>query len=166
MIKILITGGTIDKNYNCLTGELEFSKSYVPEILKQANITAVIETHTLMLKDSFDITTYDRGIIVKACQATQQDKIIITHGTDTMCETANYLVSNLDKKTLETKTIVLTGAMRPFKLGDSDGIFNLGFATSQVLNSRPGVFINMNGNSFIAGSVTKNTKIGVFQKLK
>jgi len=159
MIKLLITGGTLDKNYNPLTGELEFSQSYLPDMLAQANCQTKITLQQLMLKDSLEITDQDRQIILQACLDSKQQQIIITHGTDTMEKTAMQLYNHPQ---LKQKTIVLTGAMRPYMLGNSDALFNLGNAISAVKSTQGGCYIAMNGELFNANKVQKNTKLGIF----
>jgi len=162
MIKLLITGGTLDKNYNSINGELEFTQTYLPEILAQANCKLKINTQQLMLKDSLQMNEADRQTILKNCIDSQESNIIITHGTDTMVQTAKRLAA---EPQLTHKTIVLTGAMRPYKLGSSDALFNLGYAISAVKIARGGVFIAMNGELFEANNVQKDTELGLFKAL-
>lgn len=120
-IKIFVTGGTFDKEYNELNGQLFFKDTHLPEMLALGRSRAPINVCTLMMIDSLDMTNEDRDIILQNCIKTDEDKIIITHGTDTMVETAKVLAQKI-----KNKTIVLTGAMIPYKFGSSDGLFNLG----------------------------------------
>ncbi len=158
-MKLLITGGTLDKDYDSITGNLTFSKTHLNEILQQANSTQKITLETLMLKDSLDISDKDREIITQACINTSESKIVIIHGTDTMVKTAKQLNN---QPALKHKTIILTGAMRPYKLGNSDALFNLGAAISACTILGGGVKIAMNGNIFEADKVIKDTELGVF----
>jgi L-asparaginase len=160
-IKILITGGTIDKMYNHLNGELIFTKSNLPEMLKQARCTLKVKMQTLLLKDSLDMNDDDREKILRACRNCTEDKIVITHGTDTMPETAKVL-----GKGIKNKTIVLLGAMIPYSFGNSDALFNLGCAISAVQCLQQGVYISMNGNIFSCDNVKKNKEKGEFCTLK
>ena len=159
-VRIFVTGGTFDKEYNELTGELIFKDTHVPEMLTLGRSKVPVEVNTLMLIDSLDMTDSDREQIAKKCLATTEDKIVITHGTDTMVQTAEFLAKNV-----VNKTIVLTGAMVPYKFSSSDGMFNLGsaIAFSQVLNH--GVYIAMNGRIFNWDNVFKNKTTGEFQAL-
>jgi L-asparaginase len=159
-IKLLLTGGTIDKHYNQANGELHFTETHLKELLKLGRNTAPIEIEQLMLKDSLDMTDADRRSILKACHNATQDKILITHGTDTMVETANML----GKEQLN-KTIVLVGAMIPYVFKDTDAVFNFGFALSAVQATKHGVYVAMNGMIFNYDNVIKNRELGVFQTL-
>ena len=159
-ILILVTGGTFDKEYNELSGELFFKDTHVSEMLKLGRNLVSIETHTLMMIDSLNMTDDHRKLISDFCRDARQDHIIITHGTDTMSETATYLAdAHLEK------TIVLTGAMVPYKFGSSDGLFNLGSAMAFVQTLSQGIYIAMNGKFFYAGNVRKNKATGVFEEL-
>jgi len=160
-IKIIITGGTLDKDYNTLTGELYFPKTHLPQLLSQANLTLPIQTQVVLQKDSLEMNDADRQSIAQACEDTKEQKIIITHGTDTMQLTAQTLNNH---SALKHKTIILTGAMRPFKLGESDAAFNIGSAIMAVQLAQPGVYIAMNGQLFPAGQVQKNRQQGIFEK--
>lgn len=161
-ISLLVTGGTLDKDYNALNGELEFSHTHLNAMLKQANCTLDIDVKTLMLKDSLEMNEDDREQILQACIDTDANKIVITHGTDTMANTAQHLQKSHH---LNEKCIVITGAMRPFKLGESDAIFNLGSALSAVQLANNGIYICMNAKLFKADQVIKNRQLGVFEKL-
>ncbi len=160
MIQVFITGGTLDKDYDPITGELIFADSPVTAMLDQANITLEINVKTLFQKDSLNMVDADREYILQACKNSLSNQIVITHGTDTMPETAQYL-----NHSLTNKTIILTGAMRPFNLGNSDALFNLGSALMAVKNTKNGVFIAMNGQLLEASRVVKNKKSGVFENI-
>jgi L-asparaginase len=164
-IKLLITGGTFDKEYNELNGELYFKKTHVPEMLGLARSLLDTRLETLMMKDSLVMTDADRALIAKACQRAKERAIVIAHGTDTMALTARYIAEHA-KATVKTKTIVLTGAMVPYKFGSSDGLFNLGSALAYAQVLAPGVYVAMNGQYFAWDNVTKNKKKGVFQALR
>ena len=159
-IRIFITGGTFDKEYNELTGQLYFNDSHLPEMLDLGRNLVPVEVRTLMMVDSLEMTDEDRGLIAEHCKKSKEDKIIITHGTDTMAETAQLL----SKKAIG-KTIVITGAMIPYKFGSSDGLFNLGSALAFVQTLPPGVYVAMNGRYFNAENVRKNKETGVFEEL-
>jgi L-asparaginase len=160
-IKILIAGGTFDKKYDEITGKLYFKKTHVPEMLKLGRCRLDIQVRTVMMIDSLDMTEADRQLILAHCKKAPEDKIVITHGTDTMAETAKVLGENI-----KDKTIVLTGAMIPYAFGSSDGLFNLGSALSFVQALPPGVYIAMNGKYFTWDNVRKNREKGVFEKIK
>ena len=160
-IKLYITGGTIDKEYSPINGELVFIKTHLLEMLEQAKNKVDIEPEVLMLKDSLDMSDNDRAIILKKCETAKEEKILITHGTDTIVETAQVLGKNI-----LNKTIVLTGAMIPFSFGNSDALFNLGFAIGAVQFLPAGVFVAMNGKIFPWDNVRKNKDIGVFENIQ
>ena len=159
-IKLLIAGGTFDKEYNELNGELFFKETHLPEMLKLGRSRINLDIRTLMMIDSLDMTEEDRQIILEHCKRTKEDKIVITHGTDTMVETAKELSK------IKDKTIILTGAMIPYKFGSSDGLFNLGAALAFVQALPHGVYIAMNGKYFNWDNVRKNTDIGEFEEIK
>ncbi len=159
-IRLLITGGTIDKCYNELTGELYFTQSHLPQMLKQGHCKTNIELETLMLKDSLEMEVTDRDIILQACQQSSQSLIIITHGTDTMTLTAKHLAMQI-----KDKTIVLLGAMIPYVFKQSDSLFNLGSAITAVQCLSAGVYITMNGKVFPWNQVAKNKQQGIFVRL-
>jgi L-asparaginase len=159
-ILILVTGGTFDKEYNELTGELFFKDTHVSEMLKLGRNLVKTTVHTLMMKDSLNMTDADRRLISTFCAQAKQDHIIITHGTDTMADTARYIA-----KEIPGKTIIITGAMVPYKFGSSDGFFNLGSAMAFVQTLSKGVYIAMNGRYFNAENVRKNKESGVFEEL-
>lgn len=160
-IRILVTGGTFDKRYDELRGRLSFKETHVPEMLELGRCRLDVEIETLMMIDSLDMTVEDRARIVERCRTCEESRILITHGTDTMSETAQALsAEGLDK------TIVLTGAMVPYAFGSSDGLFNLGSALSFVQTLPPGVYVAMNGRYFMGDGVRKNRETGVFEKAK
>jgi L-asparaginase len=159
-IQVIITGGTFDKEYNELTGQLFFKDTHLPEMLKLGRCSVDVNITTLMMMDSLEMTDVHREQIAWYCRQVQKDKIVITHGTDTMSETANYLAKNVSDK-----TIVITGAMIPYKFGSSDGLFNLGSALAFVQTLHHGVYIAMNGKCFTAGKVRKNKQTGLFEEI-
>jgi len=156
-IKIFVTGGTFDKEYNEINGELYFKKTHLHEMLELGRSQLKVEIETLMMKDSLDMCDEDRNLIVSKCFESNENRILITHGTDTMVETAKLLA----KKNI-LKTIVLTGAMIPYKFGSSDGLFNLGSALSFLQSMPYGIYIAMNGNIFNWNNVKKNKELGLF----
>lgn len=160
MIQVFVTGGTFDKEYNFITGELFFKDTHLKDMFEFGRCTLDIDVKTLMMVDSLEMTDEDRAIIELNCRKSKANKIIITHGTDTMVQTAERLAS----ANIENKTIVLTGAMVPYAFGSSsDGFFNLGsaLAFSQTLPS--GVYISMNGRIFYWDNVRKNRNTGFFE---
>ena len=160
-IKIFATGGTFDKEYNELNGELFFKETHLQEILSLGRSRVPVEIQMIMMKDSLHMTDEDRKILVENCLKTPEQKIIITHGTDTMVETARALAAQV-----KNKTIVLTGALIPYKFGSSDGLFNLGSALAFVQTLSPGVYIAMNGRCFNWDNVRKNKQLGEFEENK
>ncbi|MBE0470814.1 MAG: asparaginase [Methyloprofundus sp.] len=159
MIKLIITGGTIDKRYNELNGELYFPETHLPAMLQQSRCKLDVELQSLMLKDSLDMTETDRELLSKACSATDAQQIIITHGTDTMVDSASYLA-----RTIKNKTIVLVGAMVPYRVSQSDALFNLGCAVTAVQLLPAGVYITMNGKVFTWDKVIKDRQVGEFKE--
>ena len=157
-IKIIVTGGTFDKEYNELNGELFFKDTHLHEMLSRGRSKLELDITTLMMIDSLDMKESDRKKIADACIEANEDKILITHGTDTMPITAEVLSHQI-----KDKTVVLTGAMVPYKFGSSDGMFNLGSALAFVQVLKPGIYIAMNGKFFEAGKVKKNTDKGEFE---
>lgn len=135
-IRILITGGTFDKEYDELTGRLYFKDSHLPEMLRLGRCNLDVEIRTLMMIDSLEMTDADRDLIVDQCRKANRSRIVITHGTDTMAMTARRLAASI-----ADKTIVLTGAMVPYKFGSSDGMFNLGSALAFAQTLPPGVYV-------------------------
>ena len=157
-IRLFVTGGTFDKEYDELRGQLYFKDSHIPEILTLARCRLELDIRTLMMVDSLDMSDADRRLIVEQCRATAESRIVITHGTDTMEVTAR----TLDGAMLG-KTIILTGAMIPYKFGSSDGLFNLGSALAFVQTLTPGVYVAMNGRCFPADQVHKDRQTGFFR---
>jgi L-asparaginase len=159
-IRIFITGGTFDKEYNELEGSLFFKDTHLPEMLTLGRCKLEVDIRTLMMVDSLDMSDADRHLIVEQCRKTKENRIIITHGTDTMEVTAALLGDQV-----KNKTIVLTGAMIPYKFGSSDGLFNLGSALAFVQTLPHGVYIAMNGRYFHSNNVRKNRKTGQFEEV-
>jgi len=160
-IRLLITGGTFDKEYDLLNGKLYFTDTHVDEILKRGRNTTDVSTRTLMMVDSLEMTDEDRELIVSQCIKCDEEKIIITHGTDTMVETALQI-----KAAQIDKTIIITGAMIPYTFGSSDGLYNMGSAMAFVQTLPHGVYIAMNGRYYQSDNVQKNRKTGYFEALK
>ena len=150
LIKIFVTGGTFDKEYNELNGELYFKETHLYEMLELGRSQLKVDIETIMMKDSLEMSKNNRSTIVQKCIESDENQILITHGTDTMIETAKLLA-----KKITTKTIVLTGAMIPYKFGSSDGLFNLGSALSFLQSLPKGIYIAMNGNIFNWNNVNK-----------
>ncbi len=161
IIKVFVTGGTFDKEYNEIEGKLYFKDTHVSEMLSLGRCKVEIDLQTLMLKDSLDLSDADRQHIIDQCRKTRAEKIVITHGTDTMELTARAL-----GKAALGKTVILTGAMIPYKFGSSDGLFNLGSALAFAETLPADVFIAMNGRYFHWDNVRKNKKTGEFEELR
>jgi len=159
IVRVFVTGGTFDKEYNELEGRLYFRDTHLPEMLSLGRCKVKVDIRTLMMIDSLEMSESDRGIILDNCRKCNEDSIVITHGTDTMEETARILGEGSINK-----TIVLTGAMIPFKFGSSDGLFNLGSALAFAQSLSPGVYIAMNGRYFRWDNVRKNRKTGEFEE--
>ncbi len=163
MIQVFVTGGTFDKDYNYITGELFFRDTHLPEMLKRGRCNLDIDFKTLMMVDSLEMREEDREIIAYNCRRSPAKHILITHGTDRMVETARYLA----KSDIENKTVVLTGAMVPYAFGtSSDGFFNLGSGLAFVQVLAPGIYIVMGGRYFEWDNVRKNQKTGNFEETK
>jgi L-asparaginase len=160
-IRIFITGGTFDKEYNELNGQLYFKDTHLHELLDMGRNLVPVEIRTLMMIDSLEMTDHDRELIAHQCNQCEESRIVITHGTDTIAETAQLLAEKV-----KTKTIVLTGAMIPIKFGSSDGLFNLGSALAFAQTLPAGVYIAMNGRFFTWDNVRKNKQTGVFEEIK
>jgi L-asparaginase len=159
-LRIIATGGTFDKHYNELNGTLGFAESHLPAVLAITRMTIPVELEILPLLDSLDMKDEDRERVLTSCQKAAEKGIVIVHGTDTMRETAAVLgAAGLDK------TVVLTGAMIPYSIANSDALFNLGFATAAAQTLPAGVYVAMNGQVFAWDNVTKNRAAGVFQPL-
>ena len=160
MIRIFVTGGTFDKTYDEIRGVLSFGDTHLSEMLRLGRSQVDVTVRTLMMVDSLEMTDADRELIVRNCVQSSEERIVITHGTDTMVETARALAAGVPHK-----TIVITGAMIPYAFGSSDGLFNLGSALSFAQILPPGVYIAMNGQHFAWDKVRKNRETGVFEPL-
>jgi L-asparaginase len=160
VIRIFVTGGTFDKTYDEIHGRLAFADTHLPEMLKLGRSRVEVSIRTLMMIDSLDMTGSDRESIAARCASCDETRIVITHGTDTMVETAGVLAGSV-----RDKTIVLTGAMVPYAFGSSDGLFNLGSALSFAQVLAPGVYVAMNGTAFEWDRVRKNRGKGVFEEI-
>jgi len=158
-IRVLITGGTFDKEYNELSGTLFFKDTHLPEMLRLARCELDLEVDRLMLIDSTEMTDADRAKILARCTEAGDERVVITHGTDTMVDTANYLGERV-----RDRTIVLTGAMVPYTFGSSDGLFNLGSALAFAQSLPHGVYVVMNGRHFDWHNVRKNRSTGRFEE--
>ena len=157
MIQIFTTGGTIDKVYFDATSEYEIGEPTIPHIFQEVGVHTEYDLLSLMRKDSLELTSSDRTLIRRQCVESEHECILITHGTDTMCETAEFLMG------VEGKTIVLTGALSPARFRVTDAVFNLGLAMGAVQSKPRGVYIAMSGEVFEAGKVRKNRKAGRFE---
>ncbi len=163
MIQIFITGGTFDKEYNYISGQLYFRETHLPSMLNRGRCSIDYDVRTLMMVDSLDLTDADRAVMAHSCKKSRHSRILITHGTDTMVKTAAYLAN----EDLKDKTIVLTGAMVPYAFGtSSDGFFNLGSALAFLQTLPNGVYVAMNGRYFNWDAVRKNTKTGYFEEIQ
>lgn len=160
-VRIFITGGTFDKEYNEITGQLYFNDTHMQDLLEMGRSKVPVEVRTLMMIDSLEMTAEDRELIAHQCNQCEEDKIVITHGTDTMSVTAQMLAEKV-----KNKTIILTGAMIPIKFGSSDGLFNLGSALAFAQTLPAGVYVAMNGRYFTADNVRKNKQTGMFEEVK
>lgn len=160
-IRLLITGGTFDKEYDEINGRLFFKDTHVHEMLGLGRCRVEVAVRTVMMVDSLEMTDADRRIILENCRQAAEERIVITHGTDTMAETATLLGQSLDNK-----TVVLTGAMVPYAFGSSDGLFNLGSALSYAQTLPHGVYIAMNGRFFTWDNVRKNRQLGIFEAIR
>ncbi len=159
-IRIFITGGTFDKEYNEITGKLYFNDTHMHQLLDEGRCNVPTEVRTLMMIDSLEMTDEDRQLILHQCIQCEEDKIVITHGTDTMSDTAVVLGEKI-----KDKTIIITGAMIPIKFGSSDGLFNLGGAIAFAQALPHGVYVAMNGRFFHYNKVRKNKQTGLFEEL-
>ena len=156
-IRVFVTGGTFDKEYNELDGELYFKDTHLQEMLRRGRCRVPVQVRTLMMVDSETLGEDDRDLILRSCARSSSDRIVITHGTDTMEVTARQL-----GEAALAKTIVLTGAMVPYTFGSSDGMFNLGAALAFAQVLPLGVYVVMNGRCFDWNNVTKNRDAGIF----
>jgi L-asparaginase len=163
MVRIFVTGGTFDKTYDEIRGQLAFTDTHLPEMLKLGRSRVEVTVRTLMMIDSLEMTDHHRAEIVAGCREADETRILVTHGTDTLIETARALADALP--VIGDKTIVLTGAMVPYAFGSSDGLFNLGSALSFVQVLRPGVYVAMNGRAFEWNRVRKNRETGIFEEI-
>lgn len=159
-IRILVTGGTFDKEYNERTGQLYFKDTHLAEMLQRGRSRVPVTIRTIMMIDSLEMTDADRALIAQNCLQSDEDRIVITHGTDTMTDTAATIA-----RSVSNKTVVLTGAMIPWAFGSSDGLFNLGSALSFVQVLPAGVYIAMNGKCFPWDRVRKNRERGEFEEI-
>ena len=157
-IRVFITGGTFDKEYDEIEGRLYFKDSHLPEMLRLGRCHLDLTLRTLMMVDSLEMSDADRALIADNCRQSPESRIVITHGTDTMVDTARLIAQSV-----RDKTIVLTGAMIPFAFGSSDGLFNLGSALSLAQVLPPGVYVAMNGRYFAWDRVRKNRQTGTFE---
>lgn len=160
-IRILITGGTFDKEYDEINGRLYFQDTHVHEMLRLGRCRAEVVVRTVMMVDSLEMSDADRRIILENCRQCPEERIVVTHGTDTMADTARVL-----GEAITDKTVVLTGAMVPYAFGSSDGLFNLGSAISFAQALPSGVYIAMNGRCFGWDNVRKNRQLGVFEAIR
>jgi len=160
-IRILATGGTCDKEYNELSGELYFKDTHISQMLQLGRCHLKVDVRTLMMIDSLQMTDDDRRMILEHCLRAEEGRIVITHGTDSMEQTAAVLGN-----AIVDKTIVLTGAMIPYTFGSSDGLFNLGTALAFVQVLPPGVYVAMNGRCFPWRTVRKNRELGIFEEAR
>jgi L-asparaginase len=160
-IRVFTTGGTFDKEYNELTGELFFQRTHLLDMLRLGRCHLDLAVENLMMVDSLEMSDRDRELIAERCQQAEENRIVITHGTDTMDRTAAVLGPRF-----KHKTIVLTGAMVPYTFGSSDGLFNLGTALAFAQTLAPGVYVAMNGQCFQWDEVRKNRELGIFESLR
>ncbi|MGV8041859.1 MAG: asparaginase domain-containing protein [Thermoanaerobaculaceae bacterium] len=160
-IRILITGGTFDKEYDEINGRLYFQDTHVHEMLRLGRCRAEVVVRTVMMVDSLEMSDADRRIVLENCRQCPEERIVVTHGTDTMADTARVL-----GEAITDKTVVLTGAMVPYAFGSSDGLFNLGSAISFAQALPSGVYIAMNGRCFGWDNVRKNRQLGVFEAIR
>ncbi len=160
-ILFLATGGTFDKEYNEVTGALFFKDTHVREMLRLARCSLDLDVRTLMMIDSTEMTEVDREMILKSCLGSKRERIVVSHGTDTMAETARYLGERV-----KDKTVVLTGAVVPYTFGSSDGLFNLGSALAFAQALLHGVYVAMNGRCFHWDNVQKNRSTARFEETK
>lgn len=160
-VHLFVTGGTFDKDYDEIRGTLDFRDTHIPDMLAMARSRVDVRVRALMMVDSLEMTEADRAVITQNCRDVPEPHIVITHGTDTMVETARVLAERVSGK-----TIVLTGAMIPIAFGSSDGLFNLGGALTAVQVLPPGVYVIMNGCVFPWDNVKKNRETGVFEAIE
>lgn len=159
-VRILVTGGTFDKKYDEIGGRVYFQDTHVPQMLALGRCRLDVEVETVMMVDSLEMTEADRLRILERCRDAPESRIVVTHGTDTMVETARVLAS-----AIQDKTVVMTGAMVPYAFGSSDGMFNMGSALSFAQCLPPGVYIAMNGRIFPWNKTRKNREKGEFEEI-
>jgi L-asparaginase len=163
-VRIIVTGGTFDKTYDEIRGVLAFRETHLPQMLRLGRSRVDVAIEPLMMIDSLDMSDADRALIVRHCAECEEARVVVTHGTDTMVETARAIAAaGSSVPGLAAKTVVLTGAMIPYAFGSSDGLFNLGSALSFAQVLPPGVYIAMNGQHFEWDKVRKNRETGVFE---
>jgi L-asparaginase len=160
-LRIIVTGGTFDKHYDAIKGELTFKDSHLPAILEQARVTVPVAIEVNQLIDSLHMTDAHRQSVLAACRAAPEPSIVVIHGTDTMAETARVL-----GEASLAKTVVFTGAMIPYSVQGSDALFNLGFALAMSQSLAAGAYIAMNGRVFPWNDVRKDKTGGVFEPLR
>jgi len=160
-VRVFVTGGTFDKEYDERTGSLYFKDTHLRDMLKLARCRVPVEVRTLMMVDSLEMDDHDRELIINQCRKCDSDRMVITHGTDTMADTARAL----GEAGIDGKTVILTGAMIPFAFGSSDGLFNLGAALAFAQGLPAGVYVAMNGRVFDWDNVRKNRDAGEFEEL-
>ncbi len=158
-MRVLVTGGTFDKEYNELNGELFFKDTHLREMLRLGRCHLDLDVQMLMMIDSLEMTDERREIVYRHCIEAADERIVITHGTDTMEITARYLGERL-----KDQTVVLTGAMVPYTFGSSDGLFNLGSALAFAQSMPHGVYVAMNGRCFDWHNVRKDRSTGRFEE--
>ncbi len=163
-IRLFVTGGTFDKEYNERNGTLFFKDTHLRDMLTLGRCLLDVEIRTLMMIDSLEMDDEDRAVILGQCRKSSQQRIVITHGTDTMEDTARMLGERMDEEGLKGKTIVLTGAMIPYAFGSSDGLFNLGSSLAFAQSLPSGVYVAMNGRHFTWDNVRKNRDAGIFEE--
>ena len=162
VIRIFVTGGTFDKTYDEIQGVLTFGDTHLSQMLRLGRSRVDVTIRTLMMVDSLDMSEADREVVVRSCEQSPESRIVVTHGTDTMVETAHAIARS---PVAGAKTVVLTGAMIPYAFGSSDGLFNLGSALSFAQVLPPGVYVAMNGQHFQWDRVRKNRETGVFETI-
>ena len=160
-IQVFVTGGTFDKTYDYINGTLDFKETHLPQMLDRSRCKLDVDVKTLMLLDSLELTSDHFKTIIAACETSERKRIVITHGTDCMVDTAMKIAT--EANAIEDKTIILTGAMIPYKFGSSDGLFNLGSALGFVQSLPKGIYIAMNGRCFNYDKVKKNKETGIFE---
>lgn len=159
-IRMIVTGGTLDKEYDELTGELVLRRTHLPDMLRSARSRLDIRITKVMLADSARMTDNGRKAILRQCRRCKEDKIVILHGTDSMVSTAGLLA-----KSVNHKTIVLTGALVPYLFSSSDALFNLGGALAFAQTLPHGVYISMHGRCFDWDNARKNKQTGEFEEI-